>query len=83
MDIEQILNTVLDGFEVKITDSITPKYECDCTRDRIERAVISLGRQEIEDILNKEKKAEITCYFCNTKYNFNETDLNEILSKYE
>ena len=83
LDIEQILDTVMEEFEVRITDAITPKYECDCSRDRIERAIISLGRQEIEEILEKEKKAEVTCYFCNTQYVFSETDLQEILSKYE
>ncbi len=83
MDIEEILNTVMDGFEIKITDEITPEYKCDCNKERIERAIISLGRQEIEDILKKEKKAEVTCYFCNKEYKFEESELQEILSKNE
>jgi len=83
MSIEEILNTVMDGFEIKITDEITPEYKCDCSKERIERAIISLGRQEIEDILKKEKKAEVTCYFCNKEYKFEESELQEILSKNE
>ena len=83
MGIEEILNMVMDGFEIKITDEITPEYKCDCNKERIERAIISLGRQEIEDILKKEKKAEVTCYFCNKEYKFEESELQEILSKNE
>ena len=73
----------MDGFEIKITDEITPEYKCDCNKERIERAIISLGRQEIEDILEKEKKAEVTCYFCNKEYKFEEAELKAILSKNE
>lgn len=83
MGIEEILNSVMDGFEIKITDEITPEYKCDCNKERIERAIISLGKDEIEDIIKKEKKAEVTCYFCNTQYVFEETELREILSKNE
>lgn len=83
MDIEEILGTVMNGFDVKITGAITPEYKCDCNKERIERAIISLGRNEIEDILKKEKKAEVTCYFCNKEYLFAESELQEILSKNE
>ncbi len=83
MGIEEILDAVMDGFEVKITDEIIPEYKCDCNKERIERAIISLGKQEIEDIIEKEKKAEVTCYFCNKEYVFEESELKEILSKNE
>ncbi len=77
--IEEILELALDGFDMIITDEITPEYKCNCSRERLEKVIISLGREEIQDIIEKDKKAELTCYFCNTKYHFNEDELNEIL----
>ncbi len=79
--IEQIIETALDGFDMVVTETITPEYKCNCSRERLEKVIISMGREEIEDIIEKDKKAELTCYFCNTTYNFNENELIEILRK--
>ena len=79
--IEEITELVFDGFDPVVTDTLCPRYVCNCSRERIERAIISMGRNEIQDMIEKDKKAEITCYFCNKVYNFNENELNEILRK--
>ena len=62
-----------------IEEKITPKYKCDCSKDNMEKGLISLGKYEIQDILKTEKKVNIKCHFCNKEYNFNEKDLLKIL----
>lgn len=52
-----------------------PKYECNCSREKMEKALISIGREELNNILEQDKKAEIVCHFCNKKYEFSEEDL--------
>lgn len=78
---EDILSIVMDGFEMKILNSREVSYECDCSREKVTDALISLGANEISEIIKEDKKAEITCHFCNKVYDFDEKDLNEILQK--
>lgn len=75
-----IVNMVLDKLEPVVTEIVDVNFKCDCSRYRMERALISIGVQEIEDILANEKSTELQCHFCNTKYNFSENDLKNILS---
>ena len=56
-----------------------PKYECDCSKERMERALISLGKEELKKIIEEDGKAEIVCHFCNKKYEFNEEELNNLI----
>ncbi len=79
--IEEILETALDGFDMTITDTNIPQYKCNCSEERLEKVLISLGREELADILETDKQAELTCYFCNKTYRFDENKLTEILSK--
>lgn len=75
-----IINEITDGdFELLQTKELS--YFCNCSKERFERGLKSLGKDEIQDILNKDKKAEITCNFCNKKYTFNEKDLQNILNQ--
>ena len=55
-----------------------PKYECNCSKEKMEKALISIGKEEINKILEEDKKAEIVCHFCNQKYEFSEEDLKSI-----
>lgn len=67
---------------IKILDeSIEPVYECDCSREKMEKALISIGKQEIEDIIQEDEKAELVCHFCNKKYLFSKEELEEIKEK--
>ncbi|MCX7615716.1 MAG: Hsp33 family molecular chaperone HslO [Clostridiales bacterium] len=54
-------------------------YVCDCTKERVERALISMGTAELTALIKEQKKAEITCQFCDRVYNFNESDLDNLL----
>lgn len=54
---------------------------CNCSRERIEKGLISLGKKEIIDIINEDGKADIVCNFCGKKYKFNKEELQNILNK--
>lgn len=56
-----------------------PKYECNCSKEKMEKALISIGKEELNKILEEDKKAEIVCHFCNQKYKFSEEDLKCII----
>ena len=74
---EDIIREITDG-DYKLLETKELNYFCTCSRDRFRRGIKSLGSKEIKDILSKDKKAEITCNFCNKKYEFNEDELKEI-----
>lgn len=56
-----------------------PKYKCDCSKEKTEKALISIGKEELEKIIKEDKKAEIVCHFCNKKYEFTEQNLKNLL----
>ena len=81
--LEEALNELLDGMDFRVTDRAEPAFRCDCSRERLEQVLISLGREEIKDMMEQDHQAEITCQFCNKTYLFNENDLAEILREAE
>ncbi len=78
---EDILNIVLDGLNPQILDKCEVGFECECSKERVEGVLISLGKQQLSEIIEEDKQAEIGCQFCNTKYVFDEEQLNSILDK--
>lgn len=68
--IDDVVRKVVDNERAQITDEIGPQYICDCNSQRVERAIISLGKQEAEKIAEKEGMIEIECYFCLKKYQY-------------
>ncbi len=78
---EDIANMILGDLGLEILEKNEIKFECNCDRERVEKALISVGRAEIEDILNTDKKAQLHCHFCNTNYDFDENDLKKILEE--
>lgn len=72
---EDILNYVLGDFDVKILEKYEVGLNCDCSVERFERALISIGRKDIEEIIREDKGAELHCHFCNHKYFFDEDHL--------
>lgn len=75
---EEILEQLLGEGHVKVLEKIPVAFECQCSRERISNALISLGKAEIEDIIETEGKAEAQCHFCNEKYQFSREDLEEL-----
>ncbi|MDP4117806.1 MAG: Hsp33 family molecular chaperone HslO [Bacillota bacterium] len=78
---EELIEGVLKGFELTENTEVTTEYKCNCTKERIERALISIGKNEIEKIIEEDGEAEIGCYFCGRKYKFNRDELEEIVSR--
>lgn len=77
--VEAILEYIFDGMDLKINDSLVPEYRCDCSREKVERALISIGKKDLTDIYNDGKSEEIVCHFCNKKYEFTHEQIGELL----
>lgn len=81
-NIEEILQYIFEGMDLKILDSsIEPKYKCDCSRERVERALISIGKKDLTEIYEDGKTEELKCNFCNKSYKFTHEDIGKILKE--
>ncbi len=69
------------GDDIKILEEIEVNFKCNCSKERFERGLISLGKEEILDIIEKDKKAHTICHFCGNEYDFSLEELEEILKK--
>ena len=78
---EQILETVLAGMDVEFTDTMPTAFKCNCSKERVEKALISIGKKDIQEMINDGKEIEMHCHFCNTSYQFTVEELKEILKK--
>ena len=76
---DAFLHRVFDSIGIEIVGERTPLYHCDCTRERVERALISLGNAEMTDMIEQDHGAEVSCRFCDQVYNFSEEDLTQLL----
>ena len=76
----EIAKKVTGDKEVKVLkEDIIPKYKCDCSKEKMSKALISIGKKDLEEIIEKDKKAELVCHFCNKKYQFSEEELETLL----
>ena len=64
-----------------IEDCKIPIYKCDCSKEKMSNALISIGKKELENIIKEDGKAELVCHFCNKKYNFNKQELENLLKQ--
>lgn len=78
---EDILNIVLNGLEPVILDKIEVGFRCVCSKDRVKKAFIAMGKKALNEIIEEDHQAEVTCQFCNKKYNYNDDELKEILGE--
>ena len=81
IELEASLKKIFDGIDMTFTETMEAGFRCDCTRERLERVLISLGRDELSDMIEKEHGAELTCHFCNKKYSFSEDELKGLLEE--
>lgn len=80
-DAEKLIEILMKDIDFKILEKRDIAYKCNCSREKVEDAIVSVGPKEIEEILREEKKAEVSCYFCDKVYNFEEEDLERMLKK--
>lgn len=64
-----------------IEDCKIPVYKCDCSKEKMENALIAIGKNEIGKIIEEDGKAELVCHFCNKKYEFNKEELEKLLER--
>ena len=80
LDARGLVEQVLSEFELEELSAEPVEYRCYCSRDRVTRALISMGREELEALLREQGKAELTCQFCDQIYRYSKEDLEEILA---
>lgn len=77
---EQMLTLLLGDLGLEINDTIPARYYCDCSRERVERAIISIGKKDIQEMIDDAKPVEVRCQFCDKIYNFDADDLVRMLA---
>ncbi|TMN22344.1 Hsp33 family molecular chaperone HslO [Lentibacillus cibarius] len=75
---EQILERLFKKDDVKIQGRLPVRFQCKCSRERLQRALIGLGKEEIQSMIDEDHGAEATCHFCNEVYQFTEEELEEL-----
>ena len=78
---EEILTDILGEFGLEILKKMPVQFHCDCERSRVEKAIISIGRKEIQDMIDEGKEIEVNCQYCNKHYKFSVDELGEMLKK--
>lgn len=78
---EDIIKRVLQGFDVEFTDTMPVAYTCNCSRERVSKALISIGKKELQEMIDEGKEIEINCHFCNTNYIFTVEELKELCER--
>lgn len=79
---EQILETLLEGFDLEINDRIPTQFHCNCSKERVEKALISIGKKEIKEMIDEGQEIEMNCHFCNKNYLFSVEELKRIYREY-
>ena len=84
LTLEEIAKKITGDENVEIIENnIVPEFKCDCSKEHMQDALMTIGKEELEDIIEKEGKAELVCHFCNKKYQFDRNDLENILKNIE
>ena len=78
---ESLLEKVLEGFDMEINEKVPTEFYSNCSRERVEKALISIGRKELNEMIQEGKSIEMNCHFCNKNYEFTVEELKEILRK--
>lgn len=78
---EQILEIILEGMDPVIVDTIPTQFKCNCNKEKVEAALISIGREELTKIVNDGKEEEVNCQFCNTNYVFSPSEMKALLKR--
>ena len=80
MDAEEIIRAVLSDFEVEVLEKRPVEYRCYCSRDRVTRALVSMGKEELSDLIEEQGEAELTCQFCDAVYHYSKEELEALLA---
>ncbi len=75
---EKILEEILGDLGLEITDTIPAQYSCNCSKERVSKALISIGAKDLQEMIDDDKPIEVNCHFCNTDYTFSVDELKEL-----
>ena len=79
--LEDLAKAWFDGLEMKLLSREPVRYQCDCSREKMEKALIALGRAELEALIREDHGAELTCHFCRTAHRFTGPELESLLAR--
>lgn len=77
---EDMLSYIFEGVDIEFTEKRDVKFYCDCSKEKVSRALAAMSDKELQDILNDNEDIEVKCFFCNTAYKFSINDIKDILS---
>ena len=72
---EEILNHILGDMNLEILDTVPTEFYCNCSKDRVSKAVMSIGAEELQKMIDDDKPIEVNCHFCNSHYTFTVEEL--------
>ena len=78
---EEMLEQVLEGLDMQIVDTMPAKFYCNCSKERIEKAIISIGKKDIQSMIDDGEDIEVKCHFCNTAYKYTVDELKTLINK--
>lgn len=78
---EQILEQLLGDLGLEITDTMPAQFHCNCSKERVAKAVVSVGKKELQSMIDEGKTIEVNCHFCNTNYEFSVEELKELYKR--
>ncbi len=81
MSPNDLLREILGDMELDVTESLDLFFRCSCGKERIEKALLSVGEKELEDMIAEDQPIEVKCHFCNKAYNFSVEELKEMLHR--
>lgn len=82
-DVEKIAKEIFVDFEIEITDKIPVEFTCDCSEERMEQALMTIGKEDLKQLIEEDEKIETVCHFCNEKYLFKGEKLKNLLKHIE
>lgn len=81
MTLSEALNVIFADADINPMEVRQPRYACDCSRERLEQVLISLGKNELQEMIDTDGQAELKCHFCNRMYHFDRADLETLLAE--
>lgn len=76
-----MLKKALNGFELEVLNEYDVQYKCSCSKERVDNALRSMGKTELQKMLDEQGHAEVKCHFCNTTYNYNKDDIKQLIKE--
>ena len=76
---EDMIRKLFEGYDVEIEDTIPTRFYCNCSKERVSKAVVSVGKKDLQEMIDDGKPIEVNCHFCNSHYTFTVDEMKELL----